>query len=74
MLVKIWRFLTVILMALSLGPALAHVLELPARRTVAHSISDSLWSLRYVRRCIRGRCSHKIWRDLRFQIFWTDWN
>jgi hypothetical protein len=33
MLIKSWRFLTMMLTALSLAPALAHVLELPAKMT-----------------------------------------
>lgn len=31
MLIKTWRFLTIMLTALSLGPALGHLLELPAK-------------------------------------------
>jgi len=33
MLVKTWRLLTIMLTALSLGPALGHLLELPAKMT-----------------------------------------
>lgn len=39
MLVKTWRFLTIILTALSLGPALGHLLELPAKL----SYEGALW-------------------------------
>lgn len=33
MLIKYWRFLTIMLAVLSLGPALGHLLELPAKMT-----------------------------------------
>ena len=38
MLIKIWRLLTIMLVALSLGPAMGHLLELPAKMIYAGAL------------------------------------